>query len=392
VNITKPKYEIADLFISHGHLLKNITSHQQKVIGHITACRTEKMGAHILKCDNVECGHDEQAYNSCRDRNCPKCQYSAKELWINKRINELLPVPYFHMVFTIPHEFNLLILYNRKLFYKLLFQSSQKSVKDLMEKKYKAVPGIISLLHTWGSNLSFHVHTHMLVSGGGIHLTKDRWVFTKENYSLSTKALSAKYRWLFIKGLRKLYKNGKLKLPPELEGAFAFENLLDKTFKCDWVVYAKKPFSAPVHVIRYLGNYTHRIAFSNYRIKKVENGRVFFEYKDYKNKKYEVKLMSLEIVEFLRRYLMHVVPKGFVKIRFFGFMAHKSRRENIIKARELISKNSKFKKVEIENLDKIISEYKETHQLKAKDCEICKKGKMILVNDENYFLPIMNSA
>jgi hypothetical protein len=313
VNISKPKYEIADLFISHGHLLKNITSHQQKVIGHITACRTEKMGAHILKCDNVECGHDEQAYNSCRDRNCPKCQYSAKELWIEKRIDELLPVPYFHMVFTIPHDFNLLILYNRKLLYKLLFQSSQKSVKDLMEKKYNAVPGIISLLHTWGSNLSFHVHTHMLVSGGGIHLSKDQWVFTKENYSLSTKALSAKYRWLFIKGLRKLYKEGKLKLPPELEEAFAFENLLDKTFTCDWVVYAKKPFSVPVHVIRYLGNYTHRIAFSNYRIKKVENGKVFFEYKDYKNKKYEVKLMSLRSWSFCDDILCMLFLKDLLK-------------------------------------------------------------------------------
>jgi hypothetical protein len=387
MNTVKPKIEIADLFRDNHQRLKNLTFHQKQVIDDIINCRTEAMGAHVLKCDNSECGHEEQSYNSCRNRNCPKCQYSAKELWIEKRVDELLPVPYFHMVFTIPHLFNQLILYNRKFFFNLLFQASQESVKELMKTKYKATPGIISLLHTWGSAMPLHVHAHMLVTGGGIHLTEDRWVPARENYSLSIKALSPVYRAVFVKALRKLHDEGKLTLPPNLTSPFAFEDLINKSFHKNWVVYAKEPFAAPIHVVRYLGNYTHRIAFSNHRIIKVENDRVFFNYKDYVNDIPEKKVMSLEIVEFLRRYLMHVVPKGFVKIRFSGIMAHVVRKKKIELARELIAKSSKIKKEEIAKLEKIVSDYKAKYSLKAKDCEVCKKGKMMLVTEENYFGP-----
>ena len=376
MSFTKPKIEIADLFREHRHRLHIKSGHLEKVIDAIVNCRTERLGGHIYQCDNSECGSEEQSYNSCRNRNCPKCSYSPQELWVDKRVMELLPIPYFHMVFTLPHSLNELIIYNKVKLYGALFKASQLAVKKLMKKNYKADPGMISLLHTWGSNLSYHVHAHMLLTGGGIGLVQDRWIPARENYSLPVKALSPIYRAEFIKEVRKLKKKGKLTLPPSLEAPFAFENLLDSTFSTDWVVYAKKPFTAPIEVLRYLGNYTHRIAFSNHRIVKVENDRVFFHYKEYKDGSHENKIMSLEITEFLRRFLIHVVPRRFVKIRFYGIMANKVRKKKIDQARELIAKDSRLKKLETEELKKIVEEYKATHTVDTDTCRVCKKGKM----------------
>ena len=188
MSFSKPKHEVADLFREHRHRLENLTQHQNKIIDAIIYCRTEAMGGHIYRCDNLECGNEEQAYNSCRNRNCPKCQYSAKELWVEERVKELLPVPYFHVVFTVPDTLNSLILYNRVELFSILFKASQRAVKKVMKKSYNATPGMISLLHSWGSNVSFHPHIHMLLAGGGIHLDEDRWVNTKESYCLPVKA------------------------------------------------------------------------------------------------------------------------------------------------------------------------------------------------------------
>ena len=375
------KYEVADLFRQYRSQLGHLSKHQNKVIDAIVNCRTAALGGHVYQCNNSECGNEEQSYNSCRNRNCNKCQYSAKELWVEKRVKELLPIPYFHMVFTVPHCFNELMMYNRVKIFALLFQSSQLAVKKLMKTKYQANPGIISLLHTWGSNLSFHVHTHMLVTGGGIKLDGERWVPSRESYCLPIKALSPVYRAEFIKGLRKLHSQKKLNLPPTLRAPFEFENLVESSFKENWVVYAKKPFSAPINVLKYLGNYTHRIAFSNHRILKVEGDRVYFNYKDYKDGGYEKKITSLAAPEFLRRYLMHVVPKRFVKIRFYGFMAHKSRTRNIERARVLIAQDSRLKKMDAEELKEVIADYKETHSVTSDQCRKCKAGLMVEIQE-----------
>ena len=289
-------------------------------------------------------------------------------------------MPYYHMVFTVPHFLNELILWNRKLVFDILFQSSQTAVKKLFETKYQATPGMISLLHTWGSNLSFHVHVHMLVTAGGLGIVDDRWIPAQENYALSVIALSSVYRAQFLHRLRELHKNGKLKLPEHLQRPLAFEDLLDQSYQKDWVVYAKRPFAAPLHVLNYLGNYTHRIAFSNHRILSVTGDAVSFSYKDYGNGTHEKKVMTLPIPEFLRRYLMHVVPRRFVKIRFYGFMAHRQRKKNIERARELIAKDKRLKTIDAKSLEEIITEYKKDHSVDTDLCPKCKLGQMLQID------------
>lgn len=342
------------------------------------------MGGHIYRCDNEACGHEEQAYNSCRNRNCPKCQYSAKELWVEERVRELLPVAYYHVVFTVPHVFNELMMYNREILYNLVFQASQEAVKTHFINKYQPTPGIISLLHTWGSNISYHVHTHMLITAGGIKKadakmkTSEVWVDSKENYIFPVKGITEIYRAIYVKKLRKHLRKSKLKLPASLiKYPMAIEDLIDSSFKHDWVVYAAKPFLAPIHVLEYLGNYTHRIAFSNHRILKIENDRVYFTYKDYKDKEVLIKETSLACTEFCRRYLMHVVPRGFVRIRFYGFMANKSRKKNIEKARGLIAIMDPKKEVlDSEKLAVIIEDFKLKHKTDSDLCALCKIGTM----------------
>ena len=320
------------------------------------------------------------SYNSCRNRNCPKCQYSAKELWVSDRVKELLPVPYYHMVFTVPHVLNELMLWNRKLIFDVLFQSSQLAVKKIFKTKYEATPGMISLLHTWGSNLSFHVHVHMLVTGGGIGVTENRWIPAQENYALSVQALSSIYRAQFLSRLRELHKKNRLRLPEYLQRLEDFNNQLDQSYQNDWVVYAKRPFTAPIHVLNYLGNYTHRIAFSNHRIFSLSENVVSFSFKDYAEGSHEKKVMTLQTTEFLRRYLMHIVPRRFVKIRFFGFMAHRNRKHNIERARELITKDKRLKALDSKTLEEIIAEFKKTHAMDTDQCPKCKEGQMLQID------------
>lgn len=377
----RPKFEVADVFRLCREKLGLLSAKKNKVINAILNCRTEKLGGHVYACDNPECGHEEQSYNSCRDRHCPKCQYSAKKSWVEDRVSELLPVPYFHTVFTMPHLFNELAFMNPKELYRILFWAAQESVKQLFKERYKSIPGLISILHTWGSNITFHSHIHMLVTGGGISETGDRWISALENYCLPVKALSKIFRAKFVEALRKSYKANKLRLPENLKEPFAFEDFVESSFKTEWVVYTKKPFAAPIHVLNYLGNYTHRVAFSNHRIVNIENGQVTFKYKAYHDGTHENKIMSLSCEEFCRRFLMHILPAYFVKIRFSGIFAHKNRKKNIEKSRELIAKDKRLKVLSSKDLEAIVEEFAKKNSLETDVCKKCQKGKMIKIKE-----------
>jgi len=336
IPLQKPAYEVADVFnlyIDDYLKTHNISSNQSKVVWRITHCRTASLGGHLLECEH--CHYQEISYNSCRDRHCPKCQYSLKEEWVKSRIKELLPIPYYHVVFTLPHALNDLILYNKEVFYDLLFKSASGALKEFSrDSRYLGAEiGFIGILHTWGQKLGYHVHVHFIVSGGGYDSEKG-WVPLpyKGKFLFPVRALSKMYRGKFISGLKKVYYKESLKIPDSLSyirAGHMFESFLDEISYSKWRVYCKKPFSGPEEVIRYIGRYTHRVAISNYRLKSILNNQVLFSYKDYKDNN-RIKTLTLSSAEFIRRYLLHILPKGFKKIRFYGFWSG-SRKKEIIK-------------------------------------------------------------
>lgn len=303
--------------------------HVQHVIGHLMQCRTPALGYHLYKCADQGCGHIKYQYHSCRDRHCPNCGASKKQEWIEARMQELLPVKYYHVVFTLPHELNSLVLGHRKLLYKLLFDaSSQTLLLFAKDTQYLgAVPGIISVLHSWGQQLSFHPHIHCIVSGGGI-TADNRWKAAKKNsyrFLFTVKAMSVVYRAKFLEGLQHLIAKGEVGLPDGTAGKALINGLYQK----DWVVYAKAPFGGPQAVIEYLGRYTHKVAISNHRICSInEDDTVTFEYKDYADGGTK-KQMTVTAKEFIRRFEQHILPKGFTKIRTYGYLANRNRHSRI---------------------------------------------------------------
>jgi len=302
----RPRFEVADVVRAHEDDLRRAhhpSAAQEAVLKHIAECRTAALGGHLEACDS--CGHQRISYNSCRDRHCPKCQNTARAKWITERLQRLLPIPYFHVVFTIPAELNPLALRNKKAVFNILFAVASRTLLTLArdEKHLGAQVGFTAVLHTWGQNLLFHPHVHCVVTGGG---------------------LSGKlFRGKFLAALNRAFQNGELDLggsTAELSDPEAWRRFKDGLYNKDWIVYAKAPFGGPEHVFRYLGNYTHRIAISNHRIVNVADGKVTFRVKDYADgcKK---KLMTLRAVEFLRRFLLHLLPSGFVRIRHYGLCA-----------------------------------------------------------------------
>ena len=329
---TNPEIEVADIFNQYGATYRakhKLPLQSLKAMSAIENCRTIALGGHIDKCDN--CGHESNSYNSCRNRHCPKCQGLAQIKWLEKREQELLPVKYFHLVFTIPSELNRLTLVNQKTMYGILFKAASETILMLagQKKHLGAKPGIISILHTWGQKLMEHPHVHMLVTGGGISLDEKQWINSKKNFFISVKVLSIVFRGKFLYYLKKAYTSNELKFKGEIEKLKSqelFKQHLDKLYKKQWVVYAKKPFGNAEKVLSYLGRYTHRIAISNHRIKKVENNKVSFQWKDYSdnNKK---KIMRITAEEFIRRFLLHVLPSGFFKIRYYGLLSSRNKKK-----------------------------------------------------------------
>lgn len=293
--------------------LKNL----QHFMNAIESCRTSNLGGHIDVCDS--CGHERISYNSCRNRHCPKCQGLAKEQWLLERKRDLLNIGYFHVVFTVPDSLNPLALQNQKIFYSLLFKAASETLAELSrDHKYLGAEiGIISVLHTWGQNLMDHPHVHCIVPGGGLSFDGTRFLRSREKFFIPVKVLSRKYRGKFLAFLKEAFQDGELRFCGKLEplsGKLKFQSLINALYQKEWVVYCKKPFKSPWHVLRYLGRYTHRVAISNQKIVSLQDGRVTFSWRDYKDEN-KTKLMTLEASEFIRRFLLHVLPDRFVKIR-----------------------------------------------------------------------------
>lgn len=315
------RIEVADIFRSYGPSYRathRLPLPQLRTMRAIEICRTAELGGHVDECE--ECGHLTISYNSCRNRHCPKCQFLKKETWIEARERELLPIAYFHVVFTLPEELKSLALRNREVIYNLLFRAASETLTELARDRLGVQIGSIAVLHTWGQNLLDHPHLHCIVSGGG--LSGDRWVPSKRRFLFPVKVLSRLFRGKFLSFLKKAYEGGNL------QGVDQFTTLLNALYAKEWVVYAKPPFNGPETVLAYLGRYTHRIAITNHRILGMDEGRVSFSWKDYADGNTK-KIMTLDVFEFIRRFLLHVLPPGFVKIRHVGFLSNRNRKARL---------------------------------------------------------------
>jgi len=338
--------EISDIFRDYGSEFRatyHLPETQTSIMNLIVNCRTATLGSHIEKCDN--CGYKVIAYNSCRNRHCPKCQFVAREEWILKRESELIPVPYYHIVFTIPDELNNLILVNKRILYGILFKSASETLLTLGKdpKHIGAEIGVIAVLHTWGQTLTDHPHLHCIVPGGGLTTDLRKWKYPKKarhkKFFIHVNVISDLYKKKFLFYLKKCYKNEELKFIGKVKDIGSkkeFCKLLNELYEKKWITYCKQPFGSPKQVIEYLGRYTHRVAISNSRIKRIEKEKVVFEYKDYRDSK--KKEMALSPVEFIRRFMLHILPDGFFKIRYYGMLSNRKKKKALQRCREILHK------------------------------------------------------
>jgi predicted Zn-ribbon and HTH transcriptional regulator len=386
----KEQVELADIFRRYAddYRRSHVVSYDQlKVMHQIEICRTAKLGGHLEQCD--QCGFEQIAYNSCRNRHCPKCQTLTKEQWLNDRKAELLGCSYFHLVFTLPHDLNPIILSNKKTAFNILFaavnQTLQAFAKD-PQWRLEGRLGFISVLHTWSQTLIDHFHLHCLIPAGALSFTKDRWIPANDKYLFKITSLASAFKNCYLKLLFDAYLKDKLvfsKKTAALESRQAFQQLINSLSNTRWIAYAKRPFAGPQQVLDYLGRYTHRVAISNNRIISIDNGRVIFTYKD-RQRNDEIKKMTLDADEFIRRFLLHVLPKGLIKIRYFGFLAHTNKKKDIPLIRKLIDPDATLPEKSKETISDMML------RLTGIDitcCPVCKKGKMIRIRKlPNYYL------
>ena len=369
--------ELQDIFQRFGPSYRKeypLPLQQLRTMSAIESCRTAALGGHVDVCDS--CGHERISYNSCRNRHCPKCQGLAKEQWLRERERDLLNIGYFHVVFTVPDSLNPIALQNQKVFYSLLFKAASETLAELSrDPKYLGAEiGIISVLHTWGQNLMDHPHVHCIVPGGGLSFDGTRFVPSRKKFFIPVKVLSRKFRGKLLAFLKEAFQDGLLVFHGNIEplaGKSNFQRLVDRLYQIEWVVYCKKPFKSPWHVLRYLGRYTHRVAISNQRLVSLQDGRVTFCWRDYKDKS-KTKLMTLEVSEFIRRFLLHVLPSRFVKIRHYGILSNRNRSTKLRLCQKLTG-------VKIRELTKL-SAVELLLQLTGIDlriCPCCKQGKMV---------------
>ncbi|SHK58945.1 Transposase zinc-binding domain-containing protein [Shimia gijangensis] len=342
----RPKLEVADIFRTHGATYRrdhagHLNLPQLKVMSAIENCRTAALGGHVSAC--TKCDHQHIAYNSCRNRHCPKCQGAAAKDWMQARMEDLLPVEYFHVVFTLPAQIADIAYQNKAAVYGLLFKASAQTLLTIAAdpKLLGARIGMTSVLHTWGSAMTHHPHVHVIVPGGGVSSDGTRWIACRPGFFLPVKVLSRLFRRLFLEGLVRLHKAGELKFFADLTmlaDPEVFAAYLAPLRKTDWVVYAKPPFGGPEAVLAYLSRYTHRVAISNHRLVSADAETVSFRWKDYRIKRGDrMKIMRLPTAEFIRRFLIHVLPSGFHRIRHTGFLANGIRRARIAKIRQLLN-------------------------------------------------------
>jgi hypothetical protein len=336
----KPHLEVAEVFRQYGEEYRRrfeLSVEQRRVMRAIELCRTAALGGHVDQCD--QCGHQVVSYNSCRNRHCPKCQNLDKALWREERLADVLPVPYYHVVFTFPHQLAPLALQNKKAVYGALFHAASQTLLRIGSdpKHLGAQLGFITVLHTWGQTLMHHPHLHCVVPGGGLAPDGKRWIACKERFFLPVRVLSQLFRRLFLETLERAFNEGHLQFHGDMT-AYAepevFTRLLRTCRQIDWDVYVQPPFAGPETVLDYLARYTHRIAISNHRLISMQDGKVTFSYKDYKTG--ENKTMTLDACEFIRRFLLHVLPNSFQRIRYYGFLANRHRVQKLGLCRNLL--------------------------------------------------------
>ncbi|MEA3359248.1 MAG: IS91 family transposase [Thermodesulfobacteriota bacterium] len=364
--------EVADIFRQYGPEFRanhSLSKKQHSVMFDIERCRTAELGYHVDVCS--ECGYTEHAYNSCHNRHCPKCQGITQHKWVKARLNDILPIPYYHAVFTLPHKIFPISLYNKVIFCELLFECAAQTLLQFGKdpRHLGALIGFYGILHTWGGKLWQHLHLHFIVTDGGLD-EKGKWVEPKYKgkFLFPVCALSQVFRGKFIEGLKSAYYKGKLMFPDEfshLKEPQLFEAWIDELIARDWVVFTKPPFLSPEEVVKYIGRYTHRVAISNNRLISIKDGQVRFRYKNYKKKGfkgYSWEEMTLPAEEFIRRFLMHILPEGFHRIRHFGFLANGRCKTAVKKIREMLAPRE-HKPSDLKDFAGI-------------PCPVCKKGIM----------------
>jgi hypothetical protein len=380
----RPTLEVADIFRQHGAPYREahqLCYEQLRVMRAIEVCRTAALGGHVEKCDH--CDATRNAYNSCRNRHCPKCQNSDRMKWLENRKAELLPVEYFHVVFTMPEQIAQVAFYNKETVYGILFHATSETLLTIARdpKHLGAEIGFFAILHTWGQNLLHHPHLHCVVPGGGLSPDYERWISCLPGFFLPVAVLSRLFRRLFLEQLEDAFYKNELRFPgciEPLQDAFAFDALLRSHEDREWVVYAKPPFGGPQQALAYLGRYTHRVAISNHRLLSLEDGRVTFQWKDYRSEHREKsKTMTVDAEEFQRRFLIHTLPAGFQRIRHYGFLANCHRRDKLEYCRSLLMAGAAAllpQPAECAGMKEALTEKEDLHR-----CPRCGVGSMIRV-------------
>ena len=373
------KWELADIFREYGdayHKAHRIPLSHHKVMHSVKVCRTSYLGGHMKTCDH--CGYEHPVYNSCGNRHCPRCQSLAKLRWVKKREEELLPVDYFHNVFTLPHGLNALACTNKKLLYNILFRSVSETLLEFGQNELGGKIGFLSILHTWDQKLAQHIHLHCIIPAGAISADKKRWMSSSHpDFLFSVRALSKVFRGKFLYYLRKAYADGKLTFAgksSQFESEDGFRALVDDLYGKDWVVYSARPFAGPKIALDYLGRYAFRTAISNDRIKDVKDGMVTFSYRDRKDGNIK-KDITLPAGEFIRRFLTHVLPGSYTRIRHFGFLANRNRKGNIACSKSLLGVDPDAGERKEQSIEELMLKITGKDILK---CPRCRSGTMTL--------------
>ena len=383
--MTRPRLEVAEVIRSYRDAFlerygADLTPERRRALDDLTACRTAALGGHVLECP--QCGHQEVSYNSCGNRHCPKCQATAAARWLEAQAADLLDTPYFHVVFSLPSALGPMALSNPRVVSGLLMRAAAQTLLEVAAnpKHLGAEVGVLEVLHTWGQNLTLHPHVHCVVTGGGLSLDEGRWIAGRDDYFLPVPILRCVFRGKFLSGLRTAFQEGRLRFPGRLAALSRparFHRLLDETVRTEWVVYAKPPTTGPATVLKYLARYTHRAAISNRRLVSFTDDQVTFGWKDYAHGGRRG-TMTLEAVEFVRRFLMHVLPTGFVRVRHYGLLANRHRQEKLARCRGLLGL-AVTPQADTDPTDPIPSPESESTVTPTRACPRCGAGRMVVV-------------
>ena len=382
----RQKLAVADVFRRYGAAYRqahdaSLSLGQRRVMTAIEVCRTAALGGHVERCD--ACGHQRIFYNSCRNRHCPKCQSLARADWIEDRLAEILETQYFHVVFTVPEEIAAIAYQNKRVVYGILFRATAETLRIIASdpKHLGAELGFFTVLHTWGQTLMLHPHLHCVIPGGGLSPDGSRWIPCRNNFFLPVRVLSRLFRRLFLEHLRAAFDSGQLQFfssLQELQHEQAFSRYLAPLRNEEWVVYAKPPFAGPQQVLDYVGRYTHRVAISNNRLLNIDNDQVSFSWKDYRDHNQQ-KTMTLSAAEFIRRFLLHVLPDGFQRIRYYGFLSNRYRQQKLAQCRQLLGMASGGQPLgEAPPTPDYRDRYQELTGSSLRECPVCRKGHMVL--------------